>query len=503
MTPCKDLLPDWWLRGLVWLYVLVTLSANAVVVVVIIMSQPKNLTRTSRFFVCFLAIADFLLGLYLAILAIVDAATVGEYSLHALTWRVSTGCEAAGFFAIFGSTLSVFTLTIITAERLIVIRLSSSGRWKMTIRKAAICMLIGVLFSLIVAILPLVGVSSYTRVGVCLPFAVDNAASLAYVTFLLVFPMLALILIGVAYFCIYRRYTRTQSVMNPGEKRLAFRMALLVTFNCICWVPVSVIGLLTLYGPDSIFAASFESESGKISLFVAKILVVIFFPFNAVVDPFFYAISTPHFRRDLKHWVKKLRTRIQMLHISRAGGGTISSLRRPSLSSGPRVVGAPPTNRDAVIPMAQRNGRHHGNVLKSQRSSRPPPPTSPIDSSNFQKALAFRRYSARRPSCVTNATFIGTNSVNSSPSDPEANVSSSSGSYTGRGHLAAATTAAVSDNSSTGTFNHVYGVTLVDMHQHQHQHHQHSDATPTPPATRATVVRFSQPDQFMLRETSV
>ena len=46
-----------------------------------------------RFLVCNLAMADFCMGLYLGFLAIVDAATLGEFRKHAISWQFSAGCQ--------------------------------------------------------------------------------------------------------------------------------------------------------------------------------------------------------------------------------------------------------------------------------------------------------------------------------------------------------------------------------------------------------------------------
>ena len=55
--------------------------------------------------------------LYLGFLAVVDASTLGEFRKYALPWQFSAGCQAAGFFGVLSSELSVFTLAVITLER--------------------------------------------------------------------------------------------------------------------------------------------------------------------------------------------------------------------------------------------------------------------------------------------------------------------------------------------------------------------------------------------------
>ena len=70
---------------------LFALVGNGVVVIVLIASRSKM--DVPRFLVCNLAMADFCMGLYLGFLAIVDAATLGEFRKHAISWQFSAGCQ--------------------------------------------------------------------------------------------------------------------------------------------------------------------------------------------------------------------------------------------------------------------------------------------------------------------------------------------------------------------------------------------------------------------------
>lgn len=68
---------------------------------------------------------------------------------------------------------------------------------RLSLRHASYIMAAGWLFSLIMAFLPLVGVSDYRKFAVCLPFEVGNSVSKGYVVFLMVINGVAfLILMG-------------------------------------------------------------------------------------------------------------------------------------------------------------------------------------------------------------------------------------------------------------------------------------------------------------------
>jgi len=143
---------------------------------------------------CHLAFSDLCMGIYLVVIATVDMLTRGQYYNNALDWQTGVGCSIAGFFTVcvhawshlhtldssiinnniintclfasqvFSSELSVFTLTAITLERWYTIRHALRLDRKLCLRHACIAMTVGWIISSIAALLPTVGVSSYSKV---------------------------------------------------------------------------------------------------------------------------------------------------------------------------------------------------------------------------------------------------------------------------------------------------------------------------------------------------
>lgn len=58
-----------------------------------------------------------LILVFAGFLAVIDAATLGEFRKYAIPWQLSSACQVAGFLGVLSSELSVFTLTVITLER--------------------------------------------------------------------------------------------------------------------------------------------------------------------------------------------------------------------------------------------------------------------------------------------------------------------------------------------------------------------------------------------------
>ena len=118
----------------------------------------------------------------------------------------------AGFFGVLSSELSVFTLAVITMERNYAITHAMHLNKRLSLRHACYIMAAGWLFALVMAVLPLVGVSDYRKFAVCLPFEVASPASKGYVVFLMVINGVAfLILMG----C-YLKVSYGRLVYGPG-----------------------------------------------------------------------------------------------------------------------------------------------------------------------------------------------------------------------------------------------------------------------------------------------
>ncbi|KAB7495549.1 Lutropin-choriogonadotropic hormone receptor, partial [Armadillidium nasatum] len=280
--PCKDLF-DWWtLRCGIWIVFLLALLGNGVVVVVLIFARAKM--DVPRFLVTNLALADFFMGIYLGFLAIVDASTLGEFRMYAIPWQMSTGCRIAGFFGVLSSELSVYTLTVITLERNYAITHAMHLNKRLSLRHAAYIMSAGWVFSIIMAVLPIMGISDYRKFAVCLPFETAGGG-LAYVIFLMFINGIAFLILMGCYLKIYCAIRGSQA-WNSNDSRIAKRMALLVFTDFLCWAPIAFLSLTAASGVQ------------LISLEEAKIFTIFILPLNSCCNPFLYALLTKQFKKD-------------------------------------------------------------------------------------------------------------------------------------------------------------------------------------------------------------
>ncbi|CAL8271250.1 unnamed protein product [Merluccius merluccius] len=282
-NPCEDVMSQGFLRVSVWAVSLLAVLANLLVMSVLLTSHRR--LSITRFLICHLAFADFCMGVYLLLIASVDVYTRSQYYQHAIAWQTGAGCNLAGALSIFSCELSVYTLTAITLQRWHAIYFAMSPERKLHLRHATAAMLGGWLLCLTLALLPLVGVSSYQRVSICLPMDVDTTVARVYVVLLLTLNILAFMVVCACYLHIYCMVHNPLHQSSRHDASMAQRMAVLIFTNFLCVAPISFYGMSALHRP-------------LITITDSKVLLVLFFPLNSCTQPFLYALLTRAFQLD-------------------------------------------------------------------------------------------------------------------------------------------------------------------------------------------------------------
>lgn len=308
-NPCEDIMGFGFLRVSVWFVSLLAVLGNVVVLLVLLTSHYK--LSVSRFLMCHLAFADLCMGIYLLLIASVDLHTRSEYFNHAIDWQTGPGCGLAGFFTVFASELSVYTLTVITLERWYAITFAMRLDRKLHLHHAAAAMLGGWIFCLLLATLPLVGVSSYQKVSICLPMDTQSTAAQVYILSVLVLNILAFFVICACYVKIYCAVHNPQYRSGSKDTNIAKRMAILIFTDFLCMAPISF------------YAMSAVLDRPLITVSNSKILLVLFYPLNSCANPFLYAIFTKAFRGDVFILLSKVGLCQQRAQLFR--GQTVSS----------------------------------------------------------------------------------------------------------------------------------------------------------------------------------
>ncbi len=295
LSPCANLIDPWPLRLVVWFLWIVALLGNGAVLFISIATKEK--LEVYQFLICCLAFANFCMGVYLAFLSAVDIRTYGEVSFYqsALYWQNGPGCKAAGFIAVFASELSVFILVLLTLERVHTIRYTFNTNEKGKMNVAITFSVIAVLLSAMLASLPLVGINSYSKVSVCLPYVTEKWTDKAYIGVLLSIHLVGFLIILFSYVYIFRNICKSPAAQQKKKEisMAALKITILIITAFVCWIPLVVIGYLALGDIKAVNTAQ------------AKYLIVLVYPLNACLNPFIYALFTRQFRQKISLLLKR------------------------------------------------------------------------------------------------------------------------------------------------------------------------------------------------------
>lgn len=308
-NPCEDIMGFGFLRASVWFVSLLAVLGNLLVLFVLLTSHYK--LSVSRFLMCHLAFADLCMGIYLLLIASVDLYTQSEYYNHAIDWQTGPWCTLAGFISIFASELSVYTLTAITLERWYAINFAMQLDRKLRLSHAFAVMLGGWLFCLLLALMPMLGVSSYQKVSICLPMSTQNLLEQVYILFMLVINIVAFVVICACYIKIFCAVHNPSYTSASNDSNIAKRMAVLIFTDFLCIAPISF------------YAISAALDHPLITISNSKILLVLFYPLNSCANPFLYAIFTKEFQGDVFILLSKVGLCEQQAQLFR--GQTIST----------------------------------------------------------------------------------------------------------------------------------------------------------------------------------
>nr|KAG5710561.1 hypothetical protein BaRGS_013207 [Batillaria attramentaria] len=247
-------------------------------------------------FVSSLCLADFLMGVYLAVIGVADRVYQGTYLWQDLTWRQSVACKIAGFLSLLSSEVSAILICIITIDRFLVLRFPFShvhfGR-----RSALLACVVAWSFGLVLAAVPLLPVTShwslYGQTGICIPLPVTRGGNSPGHDYafgvIIVLNFVLFIVIGAGQASVYvaittNAMTTTDTSRRSQEVMIARRLITIVMSDFLCWFPIGLLGLLAAQGTPI---------PGEVGVGVAIFVL----PLNSALNPFLYTINVMLERR--------------------------------------------------------------------------------------------------------------------------------------------------------------------------------------------------------------
>ena len=316
-SSCDELLKNKVLKYAIWVLGVMAFAGNFVVILWRIVAKDTN--RVNSFLLTNLAVADFLMGVYMLIIAYKDNSWQGVYFKHDISWRTSDLCVFAGVVSTLSSEVSVLTLTVVTLDRMICLVFPFRFR-RISIKKAVVIMIFVWLLGSVIALAPLFyksyfydfkrNVHFFGRSAVCLPLQLssDRPSGWEYsVSIFIVLNGLSFLFILVCYLVMYRTITKTASAVRSTrmnqDSTIAKRMMFIILTDFFCWFPVIIISILSLTG-------SLYDPKKEVYVWIAVFVL----PINSSINPLLYTFSTPFVRkklatRNLSAWSMRERSR--------------------------------------------------------------------------------------------------------------------------------------------------------------------------------------------------
>ena len=297
-SSCSDLMKNKTLQVFIWILGLSALLGNWFVILLRV--RDKNDKTVHSFLLTNLASADFVMGVYMLIIAVKDVQFQGEYFKHDYIWRNGLLCRIAGALSMLSSEASVLLLTFITADRFKNIVFPFRGG-KLSHKSAAIICILIWTGCVVMSVIPMFNleyfydstrrVGYYGRSALCLPVQLtkDKLAGWEYsVVIFIILNLISFLFILCAYITMFITVSRSsrsvRSTSANKESQMAKRIAFIVATDFCCWVPVIIIGVLSLLG-------LFHDSEGVAYAWLAVFVI----PVNSSINPILYTFSTTQF----------------------------------------------------------------------------------------------------------------------------------------------------------------------------------------------------------------
>ncbi|XP_041485483.1 G-protein coupled receptor GRL101-like [Lytechinus variegatus] len=316
----KTFLQNTTIKVFIWILGLSALVGNAFVIIMRLRTKHETtISSVQSTLITNLAVSDFLMGVYMIILAVMDIYIGDSYFWEGRSeeWRKSNTCQIAGFISVLSSEASVFLITLISVDRFICIvfpfsqkrlgvvsaRVFSGFTWALALVVSSISVAFGFLntdaYSLsdVCVGLPLIrkqidlyaAVDTYTKsIYGFTEFAIISGTSIptwqyAIALFLGV-NLLSFVVICLCYIAVFIKvYFAGRSAGRKSKSldqvKMASKMFLIVGTDLCCWMPIIVIGILV------------QANVVVVTPDIYAWLVVFVLPINSSINPYLYTVA--------------------------------------------------------------------------------------------------------------------------------------------------------------------------------------------------------------------
>ncbi|KAK0064353.1 G-protein coupled receptor GRL101, partial [Biomphalaria pfeifferi] len=290
ISSCKHLVGDILKRITIWTVGLITLVGNGIVLVYRIGWNREIFKKAYGLFVSGLAVSDFIMGIYLLLIAAVDIQYEDIYVLEDVKWRHSVLCQFAGFLSTISSETSTFFICLITLDRFLKITFPF-GQYRFTKTLKIVSFKLVWVIGFLLALIPIIFTEwdIYSSNGLCLALPLGSTENDGWIFSFIVFVVLNFILflfIAIGQILIFLNIIIVRKSINPvtadtrrsrEDLTIAKKLALVALTDFMCWFPVGILGFHSLKGHI------FDRE-------VYAWIAVFVLPINSALNPIIYTI---------------------------------------------------------------------------------------------------------------------------------------------------------------------------------------------------------------------
>uniref|UniRef100_A0A2C9LU80 G-protein coupled receptors family 1 profile domain-containing protein n=1 Tax=Biomphalaria glabrata TaxID=6526 RepID=A0A2C9LU80_BIOGL len=262
ISSCKHLVGDILKRITIWTVGLITLVGNGIVLVYRIGWNREIFKKAYGLFVSGLAVSDFIMGVYLLLIASVDIQFEDIYVLEDVKWRHSVLCQFAGFLSTLSSETSTFFICLITIDRFLIITFPF-GQYRFTKTLKLFSFTLVWFLGFLLALIPIT-------------FSEWNIYSSNAFGQILIFLNIITV----------RKSINTVTIDGKRSREdltIAKKLAFVALTDFMCWFPVGILGFLSLKG------YRFDRE-------VYAWIAVFVLPINSALNPIIYTIPAIYHR---------------------------------------------------------------------------------------------------------------------------------------------------------------------------------------------------------------
>lgn len=296
---CDHMLSYISLRIGIWMMAIAAFTGNILVIFINHSGKDHSISKSTRLVFSNLAVADFLMSIYLFIIAFSDISYHDKYAIYVMQWFNSIPCAIATTLVFTSSFMSAFMMLLISVDRYLITSnpfSSSDTRQKWII----IAIISGWLLAFTIVIIPILLKRNSLGIFYYLS-GTSNCVLTSYTSsrfgpmplfLLLLIVFIFWILTAIFYIMLLKSvYKSTHSIRSNVPSRncaIAMRVSLIFITNLISWLPLYATILLSIL------------YFRGIDIIMLQFTFMVAFPLNSAINPYIYtATGTICFKRLL------------------------------------------------------------------------------------------------------------------------------------------------------------------------------------------------------------